>query len=943
MKKLLLLSTLASLAFGQAYRGNSGFTTNALRNGDDNFAQIQLPFPINFGGRTYTSAFLSNNGNLSFGTVSTVLDNRANFVPRGIRTVNFPLIAPFYADVDTTNTAAVTYGPDRIDNRAAFGVNWPGVGRFDRKNDRLNTFQVVLIDRSDTGAGNFDIEFNYSSITWDIGDDTVLGRAYASAGFTNGLGGDSGQVFEFPGSLQENAFLDDAPLALIRQSRNSNVPGRLRFEVRNGTAADTTLVIDPARTRLECPEVVISARGSGYRVPPFVTPNWVRTLRENGQTREISSFTALPASDGAPNTYDFLIRYRSTVPLDPAGQPFPLSQIELNISLPAFADAPAYAASDTKNIANCALRVNCGTLPTTALVGFQLTGRATASGGIAPYTFAASGLPSGLSLNPAGQLSGSATAPGAFSYSVTARDASTPVQSATATCRLTVSGQAVPLAGTCSTPPGTAAQPYTGAIQASGGLAPYSFSLSAGALPPGLTLNPTTGAIAGTIAANASGTYSFTVALSDSNRATISVNCSVAVTGVVVTPPTISRFSPVAATVGAPAFNLTVTGANFTSASRFVWNTFELATTFVSATQLTVAVPANLLAAAGAAECLVRNAANNQSAPATFEVLPPLGALSLNPSTLPATGEDTRVSMTGTGFWPDLAVSINNTPVSARRLSSTEAEFVVPAANLRTPGTLNVRALNGNNQAATGTLTVTPAVSVTPSLSLDRPNVITDQSAVTLRLTQAPGAALAGALRITFTPNADGQPANADTDFPRFTASSSRLVPVTFSPSATEFRAAIDQGTVAGSATITLESLSAAGVDLLSGARPSQTFTIDPAAPLILPGSVAVTRSATGIQVEAIAISTVRNLTAGSVTFTLASGVQSTGSLTFPIENLATLGTNWFASAPGRTNGGAFRITIPYTFEGDFTNLQSVSVTLSNARGASPPVSGTRR
>jgi hypothetical protein len=943
MKKILLLAAFASLAFGQAYRNNQGFTTSQLRNGDDVFTEVQLPFTINFGGRTYSSGFLSNNGNLSFGTISTVLDGRANFVPRGIRSINFPLIAPFYADVDTTNTAAVTFGADRVDNRPAFGINWPGVGRFDRKNDRLNTFQVVIIERFDTGAGNFDIEFNYSSIQWDIGDDTVLGRAFASAGFTNGLGGDNAQVFEFPGSLQPDAFLDTSPLALIRQSRNSGIPGRLRFEVRNGLAADTTLVIDPTRTRLECPEVTIFARGSGYRVPPFVTPNFVRSLRENGQTREITSFTALPASDGTPNTYDFVVRYRGVVPLDPAGQPFPLSQVELNVSIPAFANAPAYSAADTKNVRNCALQADCGTLPTTALVGFSLTGRASATGGLSPYTFSATNLPTGLTLNTGGQLSGAATAPGAYSYTVTARDSSSPAQSANATCRMTVTGQAVPLTGSCNTPAGTAGQAYTGSMQASGGAAPYTFRVASGALPPGLTLNPSTGAISGTIAANASGIYAFVVSIADSASAAITVNCSISVTGVTITPPTISRFSPIAATVGGAAFTLTVTGTNFTSASRVVWNSFELPTTFSNATTLTAAVPANLLAAEGAAQILVRNAANNQSAASPFDVFPPIGGLTFNPASLRATGQDTTVAMTGVGFWLDLVVSVNGTNVSTRRVSSTAAEFVVPAANLRAPGTLTIRAVNGNNQAATGNLMVSPAVSVTPSLTLDRPNVITDQSAVTIRLNQAPGAALSGQLRITFVPNADGQPANSDTDFPRFTASSSRVVPVTFAATATEFRAAIDQGSVAGAGTVTLESLTTGGVELLTGARPTQTFTIDPAAPLILPGTVAVTRTGTGISVEAIAISTVRNLTTGSITFTLASGVQSTGSLTFPIDNLAALGTTWFSSAAGRTAGGAFRITIPFTFEGDFTNIQSVSVTLSNARGASPAVSGNRR
>ncbi|GAB4414388.1 MAG: hypothetical protein OHK0021_21750 [Bryobacter sp.] len=106
---------------------------------------------------------------------------------------------------------------------------------------------------------------------------------------------------------------------------------------------------------------------------------------------------------------------------------------------------------------------------------------------------------------------------------------------------------------------------------------------------------------------------------------------------------------------------------------------------------------------------------------------------------------------------------------------------------------------------------------------------------------------------------------------------------------------------------------------------------------------MAVVRTANGIAVEALAISSVRNLTTGTVSFTLASGVQAGSSLSFPVENLAAQGTAWFSSAAGRNAGGAFRISIPFSFEGDFANLQGVSLTLSNTEGASATVTGGRR
>ena len=52
---------------------------------------------------------------------------------------------------------------------AAFGVTWPGVGCFAKQDDKLDTFQMILTARSDTGDNNFDIYFNYSSMQWEAG------------------------------------------------------------------------------------------------------------------------------------------------------------------------------------------------------------------------------------------------------------------------------------------------------------------------------------------------------------------------------------------------------------------------------------------------------------------------------------------------------------------------------------------------------------------------------------------------------------------------------------------------------------------------------------------------------------------------------------------------------------------------------------------------------
>ncbi len=939
---ILSLLILTSIAFGQASRGNPGFNRLKLANGDDNFTTADLGFVANFFGQRYGSTFVTNNGNITFGTINTI-GNSAAWVPASLRTLNIPIIAPFYADVDTTRTAQVTYGTDTIDGRRAFAVNYLGVGYFDAKADKLNSFQVVLIERLDTGAGNFDIEFNYDSITWDIGENTRLGRAYASVGYTNGLGGNQNSSFELPGSLTMGAFLNNGPFALVRQTRNSGgVPGRLVFEVRNGSINSTTLVLQPANTINQCPEITIVARGSGFTSPSaFTIPQFQATLTENGQARQITNFIATRVPDGPPGSYDFRATFRS-IPAVPVTGLEINSSIRLTVTIPGNSDIPTLTATDIKPVRNCGVAADCGTLPKDGRVGFSLSGRATASGGILPYVFTApAGVPAGLAFARDGALTGSPTAPGNFTYTIRVDDNSTsPVQFGLTQCSINVLGMAIPLTGACSTPAGTAGSAYSGAITASGGAGRYAFAITGGALPPGLTMS-SAGAISGTIAATASGNYPFATTITDAANATVLVNCSIQVTGLVIPVPSITMLNPPAAVIGSPAFNLSIAGTNYNSASILIWNGFELATRFVNATSLTATVPANLLGAVGTAKLRIRNSSTVQSGEADFEVL---NALSITtPASLPATGSATAITIAGDGFFPGITLSLNGASTAVSRINAQQLQATIPAALLQQPGAITLRLDNPNGTNSSTTLRVVSTVTVIPSITVDRPAVVTDQSTAIVRLAQAAGQVLTGILDITFVPAADNGPNNGANDFPRFTSVSTRRITFNLAATATEFRTPIDQGSVAGTATVTLTSLSLNGANLLTGQPITQTLIIEAAAPLILPGSVAMVRTATGFNVEITALSTQRSLTGGSLTFTIASGVTNSGSATFPIDNLAGVSTAWFQSAPGRTEGGGFRLVLPYTLEGDFNNLTSVQVTLTNARGSSAPVSGGRR
>ena len=142
----------------------------------------------------------------------------------------------------------------------------------------------------------------------------------------------------------------------------------------------------------------------------------------------------------------------------------------------------------------------------------------TASGGTSAYSYAitAGALPSGLTLSPAGAVSGTPTAGGSFNFTITATDSSTGTGAPFSGSRaysLTVASPSISIAP-ATLPAATVATAYSQSVTASGGTASYSYAVTAGALPTGLTLS-SGGALSGT--PTASGSFNFTITATDSS------------------------------------------------------------------------------------------------------------------------------------------------------------------------------------------------------------------------------------------------------------------------------------------------------------------------------------------------------------------------------------------------------------------------------------------
>ncbi len=220
----------------------AGFATNVFPANDDGATgAIALGFSADFFGTTYTSAFVSNNGYITFNS------GQGTYTPSGLGSgySGQPIIAPFFADVDTRGAGSglTSYGTGTYDGFAAFGATWPAVGYYNQHTDKLDTFQVILTDRSDVGVDDFDIYFNYNTIQWETGDasggSNGVGGTSAAAGYNAGQAGDpSGTYAQLTGSLVNGAFLDGGADALASNS-NDGVTGQYLFQVRNGVVVTT--------------------------------------------------------------------------------------------------------------------------------------------------------------------------------------------------------------------------------------------------------------------------------------------------------------------------------------------------------------------------------------------------------------------------------------------------------------------------------------------------------------------------------------------------------------------------------------------------------------------------------------------------------------------------------------------------------------------------------
>ena len=376
------------------------------------------------------------------------------------------------------------------------------------------------------------------------------------------------------------------------------------------------------------------------------------------------------------------------------------------------------------------------TLPGGAAVGSAYSTTITASGGVSPYTFSVSSgaLPAGLTLAPGGTISGTPTAGGTFNFTVRATDASGAPGpfSGTQPYSLTVAAPTITLPAT-TLANGTMGAAYSAALNpASGGTSPYTYAVTAGALPPGITLSASTGTLSGT--PTAAGNFNFAVTATDNSTGT-GAPYSSAPRGYALTivniPPVAN---PVSATVGynsgANPITLNTTGGTPTSVA--IGTAAANGTAIASGTSITYQ-PNTSFRGSDSFTYTATNSAGT-SAPATVTItvsnptitVTPSGALTAQigvaytqtftasggaaPYTLAVSGLPAGLATTGT---TSNSVTVSGTPTAAGSFSldvtGTDSSTGTGPVSISQPFTLSVSAPTLTLTPPAGTLSATYA------------------------------------------------------------------------------------------------------------------------------------------------------------------------------------------------------------------------------------------
>jgi hypothetical protein len=179
------------------------FTLAMGPNDDGSTGLIALPFTFCFYGTDQTSCYINNNGNVSFGSPY------GTYSPSGFPIAAFPMLAPFWGDVDTRNGLGEVWYKI-TGNRMV--VIWNNVGYFSVHGEKRNTFELIFTDGTDPliGIGN-NVAFSYTTMQWTTGDASGGSGGFGGFPATVGVNRGDGVNYALVGRFDKAGTSYDGP------------------------------------------------------------------------------------------------------------------------------------------------------------------------------------------------------------------------------------------------------------------------------------------------------------------------------------------------------------------------------------------------------------------------------------------------------------------------------------------------------------------------------------------------------------------------------------------------------------------------------------------------------------------------------------------------------------------------------------------------------------
>lgn len=493
----------------------------------------------------------------------------------------------------------------------------------------------------------------------------------------------------------------------------------------------------------------------------------------------------------------------------------------------------------------------------------------------------------------------------------------------------TVSAQAqLTITTTSPLPSGTVGSSYQQTLQASGGVAPLTWSIAGGSLPPGLALNAGSGAISGT--PSRVGSFNVLIRVVDSGTQNAQKGFSITIDpqGLRISSDAVLPRARVGvqylvqlqATGGTPPYGnwrvtegqlpngitlLPITGQLNGSPSQF--GTFEF----------TVMVDDSAFETALKRFTLFVD-------PATLTITTqsplPLGTVgAAYQQTLTASGGPPPLRWEAIGALPDGLTMSESGTISGTPTTIGVFQFqaqVTDAAEATAARTLSLTVAD-------------PAATVT----LEGGQGPGEQPTVRMAMTTAHPFPIAGQVELSFQPDAINNSDDQTIQFSNGLRTAQFTVPAN-SPDAAfaggDLGLAI--GTTSGVLTIRVTALQTGSQAIPPAAESRIDVTIAQAPPTIDSAAIA-TRTATGVTLQITGFSTPREVTSALFRFTPVAGrtVQN-GQVTVDLRESANA---WYQNPASAASGSTFQYTQPFTIQGDINAIQSVAITLTNSRGDS--------